>query len=82
MIDIKNVIVITTLLFETQEISQNKFAPAINYNIYNIEKSKFKNTMEYNTTTTQEMIHDTNVKLLQDILIKSIKHCDSNSMVE
>ena len=68
MIHINNVIIMIPLFSASPEIPQNKFAQTIEYSSYSVEQPKFKNTMEHNTITTEEMVRDTNEKLLQDII--------------
>lgn len=68
MIHINNVIIMIPLFSASPEIPQNKFVQTIDYNSYSVKQPNFKNTMEYNTITTEEMVRDTNEKLLQDII--------------
>lgn len=68
MIHINTIVIIAPLCFVSPEIPINKFAQTIDYKRYSIKQPNFKNTIEYNTITTEEMVRETNEKLLQDMI--------------
>lgn len=52
---------------------KNKYAQHIDYSSFNVIQKNNKNTLEYNTTTSQEIISQQNEKIIYQILIKEIK---------
>lgn len=52
-------------------LKENKYAEVIPYeDLYPIQKKPNKNTLEYNTMTTEELIREQNEKILIEILKK------------
>lgn len=63
-------------------IDSNIFLETKNYSSFTIEQPRLKNTIEFNTITSEEFIRENNEKILQEIYKTSEADCDSNSMVE
>lgn len=50
------------------ELPPNKYAQSIPYeSLYRIDERPNKNTMEYNTLTTEELVREQNIKILEKI---------------
>jgi len=55
------------LISAPYHIPENKFAQAIDYSEFTVEKPKLKSSMDFNTITTEELIKENNIKILDRI---------------
>ena len=68
MFNINSLIIIVSLFSAPQHIITNKFAEAISYDSFSIKEPNFKDTMNYNTISSEEFVKKNNEKLLLDII--------------
>ena len=68
MLGINSLIIIAPLISASSYIPNNKFAETISYNSFSVEQAQLKDTMNYNTISTEELVRETNEQLLLDIL--------------
>lgn len=72
MIILQKAILVLPLTFQVlTNSSQHQLKPS-DYNGYSNSQPKFKNTLNYNTISAQELIEENNNKILQQIFLDSV----------